>query len=225
MSRPRPAPSPVYALADVDALGPDLVPGAVTALARAGVGWIQIRAKSLDDADLYRLCAACFDRLDRLRGSRDAPQPFPEIWMDDRADLACLFPFAGLHLGQRDLPPSAARRVVKDALWIGASTHDREQLERAAEDPEVDLVAVGPIFPTRSKEDPDPVVGLDLLRWAQSVTDKPLVAIGGIDAGNVARVLEAGADSAAVLGAVGRGVSTVEEVEGRARELLAAARS
>ena len=78
------------------------------------------------------------------------------LWVDDRADLAALFPVAGVHLGQTDLPPAAARRVVGEEMWIGLSTHDEEQLRAADADPEVDVVAVGPVFPTTGKERPGP---------------------------------------------------------------------
>jgi thiamine-phosphate pyrophosphorylase len=209
--RPTPRPPAVYAIADAAALGETALPDAVAEMAAAGIGWIQLRAKGgrLADGELYRLAAACRRRLE---GSRAA------LWIDDRADLAAVLGAAGLHLGQRDLPPAAARRVVGEGAWIGLSTHDPEQLGRADADPEVDVVAVGPIFPTSGKERPAPVVGLAGLARARRLTAKPLVAIGGIDAGNVARVLAAGADSAAVLGAVCRGA-----VGANCRRLLAAA--
>jgi thiamine-phosphate pyrophosphorylase len=143
--------------------------------------------------------------------------------VDDRADLAALFPVDGVHVGQRDLPPAAARQVVGADVRIGLSTHDEEQFAAADADPAVDVIAVGPVFPTTGKEDPDPVVGLPLVRWARERTRKPLVAIGGIDAGNVAEVLAAGADAAAVLGAICRG--GVREVRANCRRLMIAARA
>jgi thiamine-phosphate pyrophosphorylase len=139
------------------------------------------------------------------------------LWIDDRADLAALFPVAGVHVGQTDLPPEAVRRVVGGGMWIGLSTHDEAQLAAADADPDVDVVAVGPVFPTAGKERPDPVVGLDFVRRARARTAKPLVAIGGIGAESVRAVLEAGADAAVVLGAVCRG-----DVGKNARCLLAA---
>jgi thiamine-phosphate pyrophosphorylase len=141
-----------------------------------------------------------------------------ELWVDDRADVAALFPVAGLHLGQADLPPGSARRVVGRSLRVGLSTHGEEQLLAAAADPEVDVIAVGPVFSTTGKERPDPVVGLDFVRWARAHTGKPLVAIGGIDAENLAAVLAAGADAVAVIGAVCRG-----DVGANCRRLLQAA--
>lgn len=218
-SRRPPTPGPVYALADWRALAPQPVPDAVAALADAGITWIQIRAKARDgvsDADLYRATEDSLGRLDRdghLRG----PHPV-RLWIDDRADVAALLPVAGVHVGQHDLPPGAARKVVGPDTWIGASTHNPEQLEAAAADPDVDVVAVGPVYATTGKDDPDPVVGLELVRRARALTTKPLVAIGGIDADRLPEVLAAGADTVAVLGAVCRG-----DVAANARRLLRAA--
>lgn len=189
----------IYAIADVEALHPAPLPAAVRAMAEAGIQWIQVRAKQLSGGELCRQMEACCRALE---GSE------VRLWVDDRADVAALFSpaeVAGLHVGQKDLPPAEARRVVGEAMWIGLSTHGEEQLLAADADPEVDVIAVGPVFPTTGKASPDPVVGLDFLRRARSLTAKPLVAIGGIDAGNVAQVLAAGADAAAVIGAVCRG--------------------
>ncbi len=198
----------LYGIADAGLLGAAGVAPAVAAMAEAGIGTVQVRAKSLSGADLHRVV---FDCCRALEGSG------ARLWIDDRADLAALFPVAGLHLGQRDLPPGAARRVVGEAVAIGLSTHDDGQLAAADEDPEVDLVAVGPIFPTASKERPDPVVGLGFLARARARTAKPLVAIGGIDAANLPAVLAAGADAAVVLGALCRG-----DVAANSRRLVAA---
>ncbi|HEY2738305.1 MAG TPA: thiamine phosphate synthase [Thermoanaerobaculia bacterium] len=193
-------PGRVYAIADAEALGATPLPAAVAAMAGAGVGWIQVRAKRMSGIELYRTLEACCRAVE---GSTS------ELWIDDRADLAALFPVAGVHVGQADLPPAAARKVVgrmgNSGLRIGQSTHNEEQLAAADEDPDVDVIAVGPVFPTASKERPDPVVGLSFVRRARQRTAKPLVAIGGIDAGNAAEVLAAGADAVVVLGAVCRG--------------------
>jgi thiamine-phosphate pyrophosphorylase len=210
---------PVYAIADAEALGgdriPARIPAAVAAMADAGVRWIQVRAKRLPSIDLYHAVEASCRALE---GSGAA------LWIDDRADLAALFPVAGAHVGQTDLPPAAVRRVFGEGsrLWIGQSTHDEAQLAAAEEDPDVDVIAVGPVFPTTSKERPDQVVGLPFVRLARARTNKPLVAIGGIDAGNAAEVLAAGADAVAVLGAVCRG--DVREIEDGCRRLLDAVR-
>jgi thiamine-phosphate pyrophosphorylase len=204
----------VYAIADAGALGAEALPAAVAEMAGAGIGWIQVRAKRLSGSGWHAALAACCRALEGS-GVR--------LWVDDRADLAALFPVDGVHVGQRDLPPAAARQVVGADVRIGLSTHDEEQFAAADADPAVDVIAVGPVFPTTGKEDPDPVVGLPLVRWARERTRKPLVAIGGIDAGNVAEVLAAGADAAAVLGAICRG--GVREVRANCRRLMIAARA
>ncbi len=204
---------PIYAIADADALGTTPMPEAVAVMAEAGIRTIQVRAKGRSGEEQHRLLRDCLAAV----GSG------VELWIDDRADLAALFPVAGVHVGQRDLPPGAARRVVGRDVWIGLSTHDEAQVEAAELDPEVDLVAVGPVFPTASKERPDPVVGLEFIRRARQLTGKPLVAIGGIGPESVRDVLAAGADSAVVLGAVCGGV--LAEIALNCRRLLECASS
>jgi thiamine-phosphate pyrophosphorylase len=199
----------VYAIADAGALGARALPAAVAEMASAGIGWIQVRAKELSGSGWYEALAGCCRALERSGVS---------LWVDDRADLAALFPVAGLHVGQRDLPPAAARRVVGSGVRIGLSTHDEEQLAAADEDPDVDVIAVGPVFPTTGKALPSPVVGLEFVRWARKRTRKRLVAIGGIDADNLAEVLAAGADSVAMIGAVCNG-----DIRANCKRLLAAA--
>ena len=134
---------------------------------------------------------------ERLRARVPAPQALKLI-MNDRADLCLAAEFDGVHLGQDDLSPESARRVIGPDLWLGISTHNPEQLQ-AAERTSADYLAIGPVFSTSSKEKPDPVVGLEGVRRARHLTRKPLVAIGGITRGNAASVIEAGADSVAVI--------------------------
>ncbi len=117
--------------------------------------------------------------------------------VNDRADLAKLFG-AALHLGQDDLPPSAARSVTGSAAVIGLSTHNEMQLRTAAVEP-ADYLALGPIFGTKTKDNPDPTVGLDGLRRSRPLAARPLVAIGGITLANAAQVIASGADSVAVI--------------------------
>ena len=200
---PLPVPR-LYALADVGVLGLEATPEAVAKMARVGIRWIQIRAKGVAGGALFRLVEGV------LEAVKDTPS---RIWLDDRVDVAALVPVSGVHLGQRDLPPQQARRVLGDDPWIGFSTHDADQVAAAEADEAVDVVALGPIFETQSKERPDPVVGLDGLRRARQLTKKPLVAIGGIHRGNLSDVLAAGADSVAILGAVCRG-DVVRNCEG-----------
>jgi thiamine-phosphate pyrophosphorylase len=117
---------------------------------------------------------------------------------NDRADLAKLFG-AALHLGQDDLLPSVARRVIGPDAMVGFSTHNETQLRAAADEP-ADYLALGPIFGTATKENPDPTVGLAELRRLRPISNRPLVAIGGITRANALQTLEAGADSVAVIG-------------------------
>lgn len=118
--------------------------------------------------------------------------------VNDRADLAALTG-AALHLGQDDLTPSAARKVVGPKTLIGFSTHNERQLRAAATEP-ADYLALGPIFGTASKSNPDPVVGIAELRRLRPLTGRALVAIGGITRANAQSVLAAGADSVAIIG-------------------------
>lgn len=126
-----------------------------------------------------------------------------KLIMNDRTDLCLASHFDGVHLGQDDLSPTAAREIFNAAgkgelLWIGYSTHNLEQLREAERAP-IDYVAVGPVFSTASKANPDPVIGLEMVRQARRITTKPLVAIGGITRNNAKFVIEAGADAVAVI--------------------------
>ncbi|HML16819.1 MAG TPA: thiamine phosphate synthase [Bryobacteraceae bacterium] len=118
--------------------------------------------------------------------------------VNDRADVARLIG-ASLHLGQEDLRPSEARRIMGADALIGYSTHNEEQLRSAAQEP-ADYLALGPIFGTASKRNHDPMVGVEELRRLRPLTDRPLAAIGGITRANARIVIEAGADSVAVIG-------------------------
>jgi thiamine-phosphate pyrophosphorylase len=118
--------------------------------------------------------------------------------MNDRADFCLAAGFDGVHVGQEDLSPDGARTVVGSERWLGISTHNPEQL-KAADKTSADYLAIGPVFTTSSKANPDPVVGLEGVRAARALTRKPLVAIGGITRQNCRSVIEAGADSVAVI--------------------------
>ena len=117
--------------------------------------------------------------------------------VNDRADYAALL-HAGLHLGQDDLLPADARIVIGPAPVVGFSTHNPDQMRAAAAEP-VDYVAFGPVFPTSSKERPDPTVGIEGLRTVRALTQMPLVAIGGINQENAHFCWKAGADSVALI--------------------------
>ena len=162
-------------------------------LAAAGVTLLQYRNKSgnarrmLNDAR----------ELKRRVGGR------VRLIMNDRADLCLAADFDGLHVGQDDLSPEAARLIIgADSRGkprrLGVSTHNPEQLAEA-DQTSADYLAIGPVFATASKANPDPVVGLDGVRRARALTRKPLVAIGGITRANARSVIDAGADSVAVI--------------------------
>jgi len=164
---------------------------AVTATARileGGARILQFRHKGFWSREVF----GDLERVAELCGKAGV-----QFVVNDRADLARLMG-AALHLGQDDIPPSAARKVVGD-LPIGFSTHNEMQLRAASEEP-ADYLALGPIFGTGSKANPDPVVGIEELRRLRPLTKRPLVAIGGITRANARSVIEAGADSVAVIG-------------------------
>jgi len=124
-----------------------------------------------------------------------------QLIMNDHPDLAVSARFDGVHVGQTDVSPDEARKIVGPEKIVGVSTHNRAQLEAADRMP-VDYIAFGPVFATSSKMNPDPVVGLEGVREARKLTAKPLVAIGGITIENARSVLDAGADSVAMISAM-----------------------
>jgi thiamine-phosphate pyrophosphorylase len=118
--------------------------------------------------------------------------------VNDRADISCLAAVNGVHLGQDDLSVALAREVVGRNSLIGLSTHNLRQFKAAVES-SADYIAVGPIFSTSGKHNPDPVVGVDFIRAVRKLTTKPIVAIGGITLERAREVMDAGADSVAVI--------------------------
>src|SRR5208282_3520229 len=124
--------------------------------------------------------------------------PRVRLIMNDRADLCLAAGFDGVHVGQDDLSPQAVRGIIGAGRWLGFSTHNPRQVKEG-DLTSADYLAIGPVFSTSSKDRPDPVVGLEGVRLARQLTRKPLVAIGGITRGNAASVIEAGADSVAVI--------------------------
>jgi thiamine-phosphate pyrophosphorylase len=118
--------------------------------------------------------------------------------MNDRADLCLAAGFDGVHVGQDDLSPQGVRTVIGERHWLGVSTHNPEQLAEADKST-ANYLAIGPIFSTVSKANPDPVIGLEAVRLARALTRKPLVAIGGITRENCREVIAAGADAVAVI--------------------------
>jgi thiamine-phosphate pyrophosphorylase len=163
-------------------------------LARAfldgGATLIQLRAKQLGSAAFLDLADAAV---------RLAHPYHANIIVNDRADIALMSAAAGVHVGQDDLPPSAARRLLGEGAVVGLSTHSVPQVERALREP-ISYVAVGPVFGTRSKDTGYAAVGLELVGTAAQLTGSlPVVAIGGITLENARSVIEAGATAVAVI--------------------------
>jgi len=144
--------------------------------------------------------------------------------VNDRADIARLAGANGVHLGQDDLDVSAARTVVRTGSIIGFSTHNVRQFEAAAAS-DADYIAVGPIFATGSKAKPDPVVGIEFIRQVRKLTSKPIVAIGGITLERASQVIDAGADSVAVISDILKARNPAERVRQYLEILPAAAQS
>jgi len=157
-------------------------------LVAAGCGLVQYRNKSCNARQILDHAR----ELKRRIGSR------AKLIMNDRADLCLAADFDGLHLGQDDLSPESARRIIGPNRSLGISAHNPEQVAEA-DKTSADYIAIGPVFATSSKSNPDPVVGLDGVRRARALTRKPLVAIGGITRANARSVIDAGADSVAVI--------------------------
>ncbi len=181
----------------------------VRRLCAGGATFIQLREKHLSPREFYR---AAVEALEVARGHN------ARLVINDRADIALAISADGVHLGQDDLPPEAARELLGADFIIGYSTHNVGQAVAAAKLP-VDYIAIGPVFTTASKENPDPVVGLDgLCRVrAELGTGVPLVAIGGVNSTNAQDALLSGADSLALIGHL---LETPLEITSRTRKLL-----
>src|SRR6185436_154852 len=165
----------------------------VKRLIAGGAALIQLRDKQASSRAFYSEAQAAI-QIARSAGVK--------LIINDRVDIALALQADGVHLGQDDMPVDAARRVLGDRAVIGFSTHNLEQIREALRLP-IDYLAFGPIFPTTSKPDPDPVAGLNQLKRAcEMVLPMPVVAIGGINRSNAADVLNAGASSVAVISAI-----------------------
>jgi thiamine-phosphate pyrophosphorylase len=176
----------------------------------AGVRLIQIRAKHMGTGALVALADEAVVRC-RAAGAT--------LIVNDRADVAVMTGAAGVHVGQNDLSPGDARRVVGDTALVGLSTHSDEQFRAGCKE-QVDYLAIGPVFPTHTKDAPDPVVGVEGLKRAAAIaatSGVPVVAIGGMTLSRARAALEAGAEAVAVISDLMTG-----DVEGRAREYLRA---
>lgn len=180
----------------------------VQRLINGGATFVQLREKHLTPIDFLR---------DAEAASKVAGNNRVTLIINDRVDIAMAISARGVHLGQDDMPVEAARRLVQDETLIGFSTHTQPQMETAVRLP-IDYVAFGPVFTTSTKQDQDPPVGLEQLRAVRNIAaDLPLVAIGGITAANVQAVLEAGADSVAVIASV---VGERSKIEHNMRTML-----
>jgi thiamine-phosphate pyrophosphorylase len=157
-------------------------------LVAGGATLIQLREKDASAKEILRLAR----ELRRLLPEKVA------LILNDRPDIAIAAHVNGVHVGQDDIPPEAARRIVGPDRLLGVSTHNLAQL-KAAHETSANYLAIGPVFTTTSKENPDPVIGLEGIRQARVLSRKPLVAIGGISLQNCQSVIEAGADSVAVI--------------------------
>lgn len=164
----------------------------VEQLLAGGARLIQLRDKDASARELLDAARACLPET-RAAGAK--------LIINDRVDVALTADADGVHLGQEDLTVAEAREILGPDKIIGISTHSQDQF-LAALDTSADYIAIGPIYPTTTKENPSPVVGLDLLRDAKSIADRPLVAIGGINHARAKEVLAAGADSLAVISAL-----------------------
>jgi thiamine-phosphate pyrophosphorylase len=177
----------VYVILDAESLaGQELA--VAEELAQAGVELIQYRNKAASAGVLFEQGR----RLAALGASKGA-----KLILNDRADVAAVCGVGGVHVGQEDLGIEEARAICGRMAWVGVSTHNLGQFREAISS-SVDYIAVGPIFVTSTKKKPDPLVGTDFIREVRHLTQKPLVAIGGITLENADQVWRAGADSVAV---------------------------
>jgi thiamine-phosphate pyrophosphorylase len=158
-------------------------------LAAGGVTLLQYRNKSANARPM----------LEQAMELRKILRPDVKLMIDDRSDLCIAANCDGVHVGQEDLSPEAVRRIIGPDCWLGVSTHNPGQVQEA-DLTSANYIAIGPVFATCSKQQPDPVVGLEGVSHARRMTNKPLVAIGGITRMNCRSVIEAGADAVAVIG-------------------------
>jgi len=200
----------LYAILDVDHAGVRSMEEVCATLLGAGVRLFQYRHKHGSSRQIFEGVRRLIPIIHESRGL---------LIVNDRADVALAAGGDGVHLGQDDLPVELARRVLKPGQWLGCSTHNLDQLRQAHASP-ADYLAFGPIFPTVSKDAPDPTVGLDGLARAREATSKPLVAIGGITVNNARQAVQHGADFVAVIS----GLLAAPDLAERAREFLSAIR-
>ena len=194
---------PVYPITDKRLSGRATHLAILKELIRGGATWVQIRDKETPVRELLADLQRCAEF-----SARNAVQ----LLVNDRCDLVMTCGADGVHLGQGDLPPAGARRVLGPGRIIGYSTHTLRQV-RASERLPVDYIGFGPVYATATKEASSPVVGLAGLRRACREATRPVVAIGGIGLDQVREVLEAGAASAAVISALMRAKNLARRME------------
>lgn len=179
-------------------------------LIEGGAKFVQIREKTASPREFYFAARECL----AIAGEKDV-----RVIINDRADIAFALKADGVHLGQEDLLPRYARKLLGKSAVIGYSTHSVEQAIEAVKMP-IDYLAIGPVFATRTKKNPDAVVGLEGIRRVREATgDFPLVAIGGIGLENAESVFAAGADSVAVVSGLISGTKNIAERMRRFAEL------
>jgi thiamine-phosphate pyrophosphorylase len=185
----------LYPILDAGALERARVPllEAGRALYDAGLRWVQYRDKQGSDAEVV-------NRIRELRRIFSADDSV--LLLNDRVHLCADAGADGVHIGQEDMSLTEARRILGAGKLLGVSTHNVAQMRTAVATGVADYLAIGPVFATGSKENPDPEVGLEGVRAARAMTDLPLVAIGGISRETARAVLEAGADAVAVISAL-----------------------
>jgi len=185
----------------------------VESLIRGGATLIQLREKHLPSGRFHDQAEAAL-RVARARGAR--------VIINDRVDIALALKADGVHLGQQDLSPVVARQILGPDAIIGLSTHNKEQAKEGVSFP-IDYLAAGPIFRTHSKQDSDPILGLEgLCDIRRMVNNLPLVAIGGITFEQAPEVFKAGADCIALIGAL---LSSPQEIEVKTKAFSALASS
>jgi len=171
----------------------------VAQLLLGGAKLIQLRDKQASARELLESARAC-RKLTRAMGAT--------LIINDRVDVALAAEADGVHLGQEDMTPDKAREVLGPAAIIGLSTHSLDQFREGMKT-SANYLALGPIFATTTKENPDEVVGLESLRAAKEISNRPIVAIGGIKEDRVTEVIEAGADYVAIVSALYVNAQTV----------------
>ena len=161
------------------------------AMITAGAKILQLRCKKMTNVDFYKLVT----KIIPICKSQNV-----SLIVNDRVDVCLVTDISGVHLGQDDFPVTETRQLLPDAI-IGLSTHNIHQVQEADQLP-IDYISIGSIFPTISKANPDPVVGIDLLRKARSITSKPIVCIGGITENQISELLRSGTNGIAVISEV-----------------------